>query len=123
MLADRKDDLIAAINANRGASPLEPGPEGDLDDRDGEQRDKKDSDGSHVIPDRSTCRGTLASTTSVKFAFRESYKNVWQRTNDCKHDGRSRISISRRNVRPGNHLPHRKQDLSHRNVKMFGEPN
>jgi hypothetical protein len=50
MLADRKDDLAAAIDENRGAGPLEPGAKGDLDNRDGQQRDKEESDFSHVIP-------------------------------------------------------------------------
>jgi hypothetical protein len=50
MLADRNDDLAALIDANRGAGPLEPRTEGDLNDRNGEQHDKEDDHCPHDDP-------------------------------------------------------------------------
>jgi hypothetical protein len=84
MLADRNDDLSTAIDDDGGACPLEPGTEGDLNDRDGQERNKKENQGSHVIPRQVSCWGRLASTSSVKFAFSEPYKNVYYAKNDGK---------------------------------------
>jgi hypothetical protein len=50
MLADGYDDLAAAIDENGGAGPLEPWTQGDLDNRDGQQRNEEENQRSHVIP-------------------------------------------------------------------------
>jgi len=50
MLADRNDDLAAAIDDHGYATPLEPRTDGDLDNRDGQQCNEKDDHGSHMNP-------------------------------------------------------------------------
>jgi hypothetical protein len=50
MLADSHDDLAAAIDEDGGAGPLEPWTDGDLDNRDGKERNEKDDHRTHVIP-------------------------------------------------------------------------
>jgi hypothetical protein len=50
MLADGNDDLAAAIDEDGGAGPLEPWTDGDLDNRDGEQRNEKDDHRTHMKP-------------------------------------------------------------------------
>jgi hypothetical protein len=50
MLADGNDDLVAAINKDGRTSPLVPWTERDLNNRDGQQRNKKDDHGTHMIP-------------------------------------------------------------------------
>ena len=60
MLADRNDDLAAAIDENRGAGPHESRPEGDLGNRNRQQRHKKENDCSHVIPDKVDVPGNVS---------------------------------------------------------------
>lgn len=50
VLADRNDDFAAAIDHNARAGPLETWADGNLDNRNGEQRSKKENHRSHVIP-------------------------------------------------------------------------
>jgi hypothetical protein len=49
-LAERKDDLAAAIDEDGSARALEPLTDGDLDNRDCEQRNEKDDHRTHEIP-------------------------------------------------------------------------
>jgi hypothetical protein len=50
VLADRNDDLAAAIDDNGGAGSLEAWAKGNLDNRNGKQRSEKEDHRSHVIP-------------------------------------------------------------------------
>jgi hypothetical protein len=50
MLTDGNDDLAAAIDENGCAGPLVPWADGDLDNRDGEQRNEKDDHRTHMNP-------------------------------------------------------------------------
>jgi hypothetical protein len=48
--ADRNDDFAAAIDHDARAGPLETWTDGNLDNRNGEQRREKENHRSHVIP-------------------------------------------------------------------------
>src|SRR5258707_175867 len=61
-LADRNDDLAAAIDDDGSAGPLEPWAGGDLDNRNGQQRNEKDDHRTHVPLHSSTLRWRLTST-------------------------------------------------------------
>jgi hypothetical protein len=56
MLADRDDELAAAIDDDRRAGPLELRTDGDLNKRNGEQHNEKDEQRSHLIPPRPDLR-------------------------------------------------------------------
>jgi hypothetical protein len=55
MLADGSDDPVAAIDEDGRTSPLVPWTERDLNNRDGQQRNKKDDHGAHMIPSAGRC--------------------------------------------------------------------
>jgi hypothetical protein len=71
MLAYGNDDLLAAIDENGSAAALEPRTNGYLNNRDGEQRNEKDDQRSHMIdPSRLDVRAEITINRINKIRFR-----------------------------------------------------
>jgi hypothetical protein len=70
MLADRDDDVGASIDENGGAGALDPRTESDLDNRDGQQRNKEENDRTHVIPRQVDVLEEVIINNSVKVRIR-----------------------------------------------------
>jgi hypothetical protein len=72
MLADREDDVGTSIDENGGAGMLDPRTEGDLDNRDGQQRNKEENDRTHVIPRQVDLPEEVSINNSGKIRIRRS---------------------------------------------------
>jgi hypothetical protein len=79
MLADRKNDLAAAID-DRGIGAREPRIKGDLDNRDRQQRNEEDDHRPHVFPPQQDAAAEATINGGQKIVTSEPYKNVYLRS-------------------------------------------
>ena len=77
VLAERDDDLVAAIDNDGGTGPRKVRTKGNLHNRNGEQRTEKHDHRSHVIPRQVDVPGEATSgMMDIKFPSSMPYKNV-----------------------------------------------